>query len=134
MATRTVTFTDTTGGAYYAYPAHSSSTYSLANWTTHRVQLVELSAPNTGIYQGNVDDAKGFIWYVFSGASQPASWSDAVAVVDFSTELSRQILANKNNVTDNGDGTVTIAIRNDDDTADVWTTTYNPRTGARVPE
>jgi len=83
---RTVEYLGVAGAVYFAYPSHSSSTYSLANWTTHRVQLVELAAPNTGNYQGEVDDAKGYVWYIFSGSSQPSDWGQAVAVVDFTLE------------------------------------------------
>jgi hypothetical protein len=84
MTIRQIEHTAPPGGTHYAYPARSSATYSLANWTTHRVQLVELAAPNLGNYQGNVDDEKGMVWYIFSGASQPSDWGQAVAVVDFS--------------------------------------------------
>lgn len=63
-----------TGGTYYAFPASQS----LAAWTTYRVQLVEGTVANIGRYQGTVDSYGP--WYVFSGASQPASWDDYVAV------------------------------------------------------
>lgn len=46
--------------------------------------------------------------------------------------LARQILGNKHTVVDNGNGTYTISIRNDDDTATVRTIVYNPTTGART--
>lgn len=46
--------------------------------------------------------------------------------------LCRQILGNKQNVTDNGNGTFTIVVRNDADDATVRTLVYNPTTGART--
>lgn len=46
--------------------------------------------------------------------------------------LARQILGNKHNVTDNGNGTFTIVVRNDADDATVRTLVYNPTTGART--
>lgn len=86
MPNHTATHIAATGGTYYAYPAHSSATYSLANWATHRVQLAELSAPNLGTYQGTLDDAKGFSWLVFAGSSQPASWDSALAEIDLTSD------------------------------------------------
>ena len=69
-----------TGGTYYAYPAEAS-VYSLADWATHAVELVELGAPDAGVYQGELDTDKGFTWLVFSGASQPSAWNAAIAEV-----------------------------------------------------
>lgn len=80
MATHPAYHPAETGGTYYAYPA-DAATYSLAAWTTHRVPLTELASPDLGIYAGTLDDAKGFDWLVFSGATQPVSWRDAVAEI-----------------------------------------------------
>ena len=60
----------------------AGSDYSLADWSTHRVQLTEKAAPNLGRYQGSADDTKGYDWAVFSGANQPDSWDERVAIVD----------------------------------------------------
>jgi hypothetical protein len=68
----------------YAYPLPTSSTYSLANWTTHRVLFTELDSPDECLYQGTLDDAKGTLWAVFIGASQPANWGQRVAIIDLS--------------------------------------------------
>lgn len=75
-ATHTVTWTAATGGTYYAYPAGSS----LGDWATNRVQLAESGAPNEGYYSGTVDDTDGVTWYLFSGATQPSAWNEAIGV------------------------------------------------------
>jgi len=75
MANRPFEWADSTGLVLYAFPASQS----LGDWTTHRELLVERSAPNLGMYDATLDDAKGFVWYVFEGATQPASWADHVS-------------------------------------------------------
>lgn len=84
MATRIADYIGPAGETIYIYPLRSlaGSDYSLADWTTHRVQLVEKASPNLGRYQGSADDTKGYIWAVFIGATQPASWDEAVATID----------------------------------------------------
>lgn len=73
-ATHTVYWAAATGGAYYAFP----SSQSLDDWTTYRVQLSEGVGANVGRYTGSLDDAHGTSWFLFSGATQPASWGASV--------------------------------------------------------
>jgi hypothetical protein len=67
------------GGTYYAHPA-DLTTYSLSNWAVNRVQLVEMAAPNSGVYTAELDSSVAADWLVFSGAAQPSA-VDAVAIV-----------------------------------------------------
>lgn len=82
MATVTAYHNDITGGTYYAYPVSQS----LGDWATYRVALSEASSPNTGRYSGTLNTATSVSWYVFSGSTQPSTWSLAVAVLDLRTE------------------------------------------------
>jgi hypothetical protein len=83
MTIRTIELTDVpTGQTYYAFPR----TQSLADWATYRIQLVELSAPDEGRYEGDIDDTNGFVWYIFQGSSQPSNWSAPEAIIDFSSD------------------------------------------------
>ena len=71
---KSVSTTRSTGQTLYAFPEGSS----LADWVTKRVQLVEQSAPNTGYYIANLDESIASLWRLFSGASQPSSWSQSI--------------------------------------------------------
>jgi hypothetical protein len=68
-----VSLTRQPGQTLYAYP----DGYSLADWITHRVQLVEQSAPNLGRYQATLDESKSTLWRFFEGAGQPTNWSES---------------------------------------------------------
>ncbi len=83
-ATHTVYWTADAGETLYAFPASQS----LANWSTggsgsgYRILLDDPAAPNLGRYTGTLDDANGYEWFVFSGASQPTDWGDAIGAID----------------------------------------------------
>jgi len=66
-----------TGLTLYAYP----TAQSLADWTTYRVLLTEGTGADAGRYVGSADPANGTSLVLFSGATQPASWADAVVGV-----------------------------------------------------
>jgi hypothetical protein len=83
MATHALTITYTPAQTLYAFP-HSQS---LADWTTHRAALTESGSPNTGRYAVSLNDAQGELWSVFSGASQPANWNDAVRAIDLTSTI-----------------------------------------------
>lgn len=78
MVTITLTGYDA-GATLYAFPV----TQSLADWTTYRVLLTEGTGANAGRYVGSVDPDNGTQWLVFSGASQPSDWGDALVGVGF---------------------------------------------------
>jgi hypothetical protein len=69
-----VSTTRPAGRSLYAFPEG----YSLADWTTYRVQLSESSSPNTGYYTAELDDSLSSLWRLFDGQSQPNSWSEAI--------------------------------------------------------
>lgn len=66
----------TSGQTLYAFPDISFG-FSLADWTTHRVLLVEQASPNQGIYLANLDETKATLWRFFVGASQPTDWNES---------------------------------------------------------
>lgn len=68
-----VSVTRSPGQTIYAFPDRSEG-FSLADWTTHRVLLTEGTAPDTGIYTGQLDETKAYLWRFFEGASQPTDW------------------------------------------------------------
>ena len=68
-------------GPFYAFPA--SQAPSFANWLTKRVQLTGSNDYYSGTVNTTLD---GNRWFVFEGASAPASFDDYVAYVDFSIE------------------------------------------------
>jgi hypothetical protein len=76
-----VSLTRQPGQTIYAYP----DGYSLADWITHRVQLVEQSAPNLGRYQAALDESKSTLWRFFEGAGQPANWNEAKGFFNLSS-------------------------------------------------
>ncbi len=69
------------------YPTGSTDLYAyyvgrtLANYVADKVLFVERSAPDLGIYDATVDETKGTSLRLFVGATQPASWEDAVVGV-----------------------------------------------------
>lgn len=69
----------TTGATLYAFPVGQS----LASWSTYRVLFTEGSGANAGRYTASVIPASGTQWVVFVGATQPASWADAVPTLAF---------------------------------------------------
>jgi len=76
-----------TGATIYAFPSDAD----LANYVADKVQLVEDPAPNLGRYRCNWDTADGTSVSVFAGATQPASWEDAITGLGF--DLSSEIAA-----------------------------------------
>jgi hypothetical protein len=62
------------GRILYAYPDESEG-FSLDDWTTHRVLLVEGDAPDEGIYTASLDTDKAFLWRIFEGSPQPVNWA-----------------------------------------------------------
>ena len=80
-----------TGSTLYAFPA----SLSLADWTASRIQLVEEASPNLGKYLANLNDSVDTLWMMFSGASQPAVWSDSIEYFNLAgsdAELSTRML------------------------------------------
>ena len=69
----------TTGATLYAYPVNQS----LASWATYRVLFTEGTGANAGRYTASIDPANGTQCVVFVGATQPASWADAVPTLNF---------------------------------------------------
>ncbi len=69
------------------YPTGSTNLYAyyvgrtLASYVADKVLFVERSAPDLGIYDATVDETKGTSLRLFVGATQPASWADAVVGV-----------------------------------------------------
>ena len=69
------------------YPTGSTDLYAyyvgrtLASYVADKVLFVERSAPDLGIYDATVDESKGTSLRLFVGATQPASWADAVVGV-----------------------------------------------------
>lgn len=77
MANVTAYYTHTaTGSTLYAFPVGQS----LENWTTLREPLTEAAAPNLYRYSGTLSTTYPQ-WVVFSGASQPSGWDQAVSGV-----------------------------------------------------
>jgi hypothetical protein len=73
--------TSTGSGPFYAFPA--SQAPSFANWLTKRVQLTG----SNGYFSGTVNTTlDGSRWFVFEGASAPASFDAYVAYADFAIE------------------------------------------------
>ena len=66
------------------YPTGSTDLYAyyvgrtLASYVADKVLFVERAAPDLGIYDATVDESKGTSLRLFIGATQPASWADAV--------------------------------------------------------
>lgn len=85
-----VSLTRQPGQTIYAYPDMETG-FSLADWDEHAVEVVELDAPDEGIYRASLDETKSKLWRFFIGASQPANWyeskgyfpldSDGVAII-----------------------------------------------------
>lgn len=65
---------DNPGKTIYAYPADQS----LADWLTHRVQMVEGASPNTGRYSASLAAGE---WVLFNGGDQPADWRKGMVVL-----------------------------------------------------
>jgi hypothetical protein len=86
MANVTVTFSDSVGLTLYAFP----TTLSLADWTTYRAAATEASAPNTGRYSVTLNDTY-LEYYVFSGASQPASFAVRQGYILSTTDLDTEV-------------------------------------------
>lgn len=68
-------YIDTEVGPYYLFSLGSS----LADWLSGRIEIFEAVAPNSGLWGYGIIVNDG-IWYVFRGASQPASWGEAIGV------------------------------------------------------
>jgi hypothetical protein len=68
-----------TGGAIFVF----SNGNSLGNYVSEKVAFVEDAAPNLGRYRCNWDTADGTSLAVFEGATQPASWEDAIPGLEF---------------------------------------------------
>lgn len=58
----------------YAY--YSGRTF--ASYAADKVLFVERASPDLGIYDATVDETKGTTIVAFDGATQPASWDDAI--------------------------------------------------------
>jgi len=74
-------FVYTTGKtALYLYPA-IEYLKPLSSWVTYRILATEESTPDFGKYTFTPNPLVS-TYYLFDGASQPASWSDAVEIID----------------------------------------------------
>jgi hypothetical protein len=69
-----VSIAKSVGRILYAYPDESEG-FSLDDWTTHRVLLVEGNAPDEGIYTASLDTNKALLWRIFEGTPQPVNWA-----------------------------------------------------------
>jgi hypothetical protein len=74
-ATAPVSFTRPTGGTYYAYPTN----HVVTDWTTYRVAFSD--SGHLGLYTATLDTVVSTDWVIFEGATQPASFADALAPV-----------------------------------------------------
>jgi hypothetical protein len=66
----------------YAFP---DSEANFTNWNSLRVEAT--SSLNRHTF--DVDESISKVWYVFEGSTAPASWSEWVAIKDFTLELSQ---------------------------------------------
>jgi hypothetical protein len=89
-----VSITRPAGQTLYAFPDLTGG-FSLADWTVHRVQLVEGTGANTGIYTAQLDETKWTLWRVFSGESQPANWGISFAFFDLADQVDLNTLLNR---------------------------------------
>ena len=91
LATKAIITTYLTGQTLYWFPLSRS----LASWTTYRQQATEASAPNLGKYYVTLDsddvnltDDPDATFVLFSGASQPASFTDGLQTASLLAEPS----------------------------------------------
>lgn len=78
----TIKLTSSESGPFYAFPMNEAP--SFANWGGATPKKVQLTG-SVGFFSGSVDtDADGDVWLIFSGATQPASFDDWIAIADFS--------------------------------------------------
>jgi hypothetical protein len=83
-----VSVTRTPGRTLYAFP----DGFSLADWTTHRVLLVEGTGANTGSYTASLDESKSLLWRFFDGASQPSNWGASKGYFDLADGIALDTL------------------------------------------
>ena len=69
----TVSITRQPGQTLYAFPDFSEG-FSLSTWTTNRVELVEGTGANSGVYTAELDETIATLWRVFEGTAQPTDW------------------------------------------------------------
>lgn len=82
MTIRTIRHPAAAGtGPFYAF-FRTDSTF--ADYVDDRVELTQVGS--TGMYTGSWDDTNGLVAFVFQGSATPTDWSQAVAVVDFTTD------------------------------------------------
>jgi hypothetical protein len=81
---KSVSITRSPGLQIYAFPDRTEG-FSIADWITHRVQLIEGTGANTGIYIGELDESKSNLWRFFEGESQPTGWDQAKGFFDLSS-------------------------------------------------
>ncbi len=74
--------TRATGGTLYAFPVG----YPLASYATYRVLFPE-DNKSAGRYNGSLDSSIAKIWKVFSGATTPTTWADAVDTIDLNNRI-----------------------------------------------
>lgn len=116
---------DPDGGNFYA----KAEPLNTGTWSTGVIDY----APNgsTGSYAATLDAATPYAVYKRLGGS-PASSDELVGFVPVDhSVLVKAILGNAHNVTANANGTYTIEIRNDANSATLLTIVYNPATGER---
>jgi hypothetical protein len=89
-----VSLTRTPGITVYAFPDRASG-YSLADWTTHRVQLTEGTGANAGHYTGSLDETKSQLWWAFEGSSQPTDWDDQIAYFPLANQTALDVLLSR---------------------------------------
>jgi len=101
------------------YPTGSTNLYAyyvgrtLANYSADKVLFVERSAPDLGIYDATVDESKGTSLRLFVGATQPASWEDAVVGVGW--DLTTSQIKAKTDLIGTGSAVVSAPVSGDGD-------------------
>lgn len=74
---RAVNWTDAPARTLYWMPD-----VSLDEWLSQRVEAVERSAPDLGMYDAVLDRTLSTDWYLFEGNAQPSSWGDALTTLE----------------------------------------------------
>lgn len=87
---RTIKFTSALSGPFYAFPINEAP--SFANWAGATPKKVQLTG-SAGFFSGSVDTTtNGDVWLIFSGATQPASFDDWIAIADFSIASVQEVV------------------------------------------
>ncbi len=111
----------------------ASATLSTVQSVTVATATIDLSAAGAGVVDLVLRDASGNVAWTDSQEINAAGTvvdNASLQTLKQNAQLARQWATNKRTVTNNGDGTYDITLRNDDDTSDVVTIRgYNPQSG-----